>query len=426
MTCSQGKGVKEILMQNTCPQSRDEYVRPFIILLMSHPSQLVDDQISQRKASRKGKETRPMSPAGETMDADKVQEPSGEESRLESSDLEDSREVWIEELDDYLLETKRRQTQVAQYFWANILVIVYRPTLQVNTHLLQERNSVTALGLSRLYSAKIDRIPLISHSPTPGADIEDDFDNITSLGIKSNGQDHAQQRRFNAGAEDAALELERTVLQDYPLPKQKSKIDDSRKRPVPGPGSDLENEMDKSKTGDSASAPVIKKRKLDNDGISISNGVEFSTGQESISLKIHSKNKGKGKQAQREMSPDSVSVTPKPARKKPGPKKRVGLALELENEQARPSQPSSLVGDVTPVVSRPSSPALTHTTMVYELGEPIPPMKKAKKVDDNAMMKRIKSLEEAQRKVWTNIARRDVAKVILSLNVCYQTSHALH
>ena len=254
------------------------------------------------------------------------------------------------------------------------------------------------MGLSRLYSAKIDRIPVVSHTPPPLPGVEDDFENMTSVGIKSNGQDHTQQQRFNAGAEDAAFQLERAVLQDYPLPKQRSKIDDSRKRPVPGPGSDLESEMDNSKTAD---APATKKRRLDN---AISNGVDLPTAQES---KISSKTKGKGKQ---EMSPDSVSVTPKPGRKKPGPKKRVGLALELDNEQGRPT-PS---GDVTPAVSRPTSPALTHTPMVYELDEVIPPMKKAKKVDDNAMMKRIKSLEEAQRKVWTNIARRDVAKVILS------------
>ena len=64
------------------------------------------------------------------MDAAKVQEPSGGDSRLESSDLEDCQEVWIDELDDYILETQKRQTHVAQYFWANILVSVYRHTLQ--------------------------------------------------------------------------------------------------------------------------------------------------------------------------------------------------------------------------------------------------------------------------------------------------------
>ena len=251
---------------------------------------------------------------------------------------------------------------------------------------------------------------MVSHSPPPLPAVEDDFENMTSVGIKSNGQDHTQQQRFNAGAEDAAFQLERTVL-DYPLPKQRSKIDDSRKRPIPGPGSDLESEMDNSKTADT---PATKKRRLDN---ATSNGVDPSTAQES---KISSKIKGKGK---REMSPDSVSVTQKPGRKKPGPKKRVGLAVELDNEQGRPS-PASFMGDDTPAVSRPTSPALAHTPMVYELDEIIPPMKKAKKVDDAAMIKRIKSLEEAQRKVWTNIARRDVAKVILSYRcICRYISY---
>jgi hypothetical protein len=71
-----------------------------------------------------------MSPADEIMEATKVQEPSGGDSRLESSDLEDCQEVWYDELDDYILETQKRQSQVAQYFWANILVSVCRHTLQ--------------------------------------------------------------------------------------------------------------------------------------------------------------------------------------------------------------------------------------------------------------------------------------------------------
>jgi len=65
-----------------------------------------------------------MSPVDEIMDAAKVQEPPGGDSRLESSDLEDCQEVWIDELDDYILETQKRQSQVAQYFWANIIVSV--------------------------------------------------------------------------------------------------------------------------------------------------------------------------------------------------------------------------------------------------------------------------------------------------------------
>jgi DNA helicase INO80 len=46
---------------------------------------------------------------------------------------------------------------------------------------------------------------------------------------------------------------------------------------------------------------------------------------------------------------------------------------------------------------------------VYELDEIVPPLKRAKKIDENAMAKRLKNLEEPQKKVWTNIARRDIA-----------------
>ena len=48
-----------------------------------------------------------------------------EETRLASSDLEDCQEVWLPELGDYILETKKRQNQVAQYFWASILVSLF-------------------------------------------------------------------------------------------------------------------------------------------------------------------------------------------------------------------------------------------------------------------------------------------------------------
>ena len=275
---------------------------------------------------------------------------------------------------------------------------------------LQDRNSVTALDLSRQYSEKINSIPISPPTPPllhPGPSFEDVFENMTALGIRSNGQGHDHYRRFNASAEDAALELERTMLQDSPAPKQKKKGGEGKKRPIPDTCSDFDGEVGTMQPAGDVPGPSVKRRKLDNHSPSMVNGVD-NLSQEPIALRLSiSKIKGKSKQVQREPSHDSVSVTPKP-RKKPGPKKRVGLGLELENEQA--SRPSSVIGDVTPAVSRPNSPLPSNTT-VYELDDLIPPMKKAKKVDDTAMMKRIKSLEEAQRKVWTNIARRDVSKV---------------
>jgi len=240
----------------------------------------------------------------------------------------------------------------------------------------------------------------------PGGSFEDEFESI----VRTNGHNLEHHRRFDASAEDAAGEFERAMLQDSPAQKSRKKTSDAKKRPVPNFDSDIEDEVDRTK---SISMPgPTKRRKLDNDTTStLHNGIEHAAAQDPISLKLSiSKLKGKGKLLQRELSHDSVSasVTPK-GRKKPGPRKKIGLAVEVDNEQL--SRPSSLMGDVTPAVSRPNSPAPTNTTMVYELDEQVPPMKKAKKVDDVAMVKRIKSLEEAQRKVWTNIARRDVAKV---------------
>jgi len=237
---------------------------------------------------------------------------------------------------------------------------------------------------------------------------------MTASGVKPNGHDFNHQRHFDASAEDAALEFERSMLES-PAPKPKKKSSESKKRPVPSLESDIEVEPGRDKSTADTSGPSTKKRKLVDGALPVGNGVDAETVQEPLKLSIP-KLKGRGKANQRETSQDSVSVTPK-VRKKPGPKKKTGLALE-DDEQG--SRPASLLGDVTPAVSRPTSPVPTNTSMVYELDEHVPPMKKAKKVDDAVMVKRIKSLEEAQRKVWTNIARREVAKV--SSSCCHLRS----
>jgi DNA helicase INO80 len=50
----------------------------------------------------------------------------------------------------------------------------------------------------------------------------------------------------------------------------------------------------------------------------------------------------------------------------------------------------------------------------------IPLLKRAKKVDEATMLKRIKALEESQRKIWKNIARREIPKAspLLQIIVC--------
>jgi DNA helicase INO80 len=218
-----------------------------------------------------------------------------------------------------------------------------------------------------------------------------------------NGYEYGHQHRFDMGTEDASMELEREMMQETSLhPKRKYS---DKKRPHAFE-SDI-GDVDSADMKDDVPGPSIKRRKLENGTPSTMNGVEHPQ-EQSISLKLSlSKLKGKIKQ-QREPSQDSASTGTPKLRKKPGPKKKTGLALEVETEQG--SRPASLLGDVTPA-SRPGSPAPLNMTMVYELDELMPPLKKAKKVDDSILIKRIKTLEETQKKVWTNLARRDIVKV---------------
>lgn len=118
------------------------------------------------------------------------------------------------------------------------------------------------------------------------------------------------------------------------------------------------------------------------------------------------KGKGKGRGTPVPSNPSDI-VSGKARRK--GTRRKGDLSL-LGHELGPPSASASVAGDVTPAASVPPSPALS-ASVIYELGDIAPPLKKAKKIDDAAMQKRLSALEDAQRKVWTNIARRDVAKV---------------
>ncbi|PPQ72024.1 hypothetical protein CVT24_008076 [Panaeolus cyanescens] len=356
---------------------------------------------SQRKSQKKERETRPPSPASETVSAKPARQPSPD-AHLDGSDLDDCPELWSVDLNQYKLDTQKRYSHLTHCFWSNV----------------SDRNASTAQSLSHYYSTKIDSFPTLPPSPPlPSLPIDDEFESMTASGPRNNGQVQAQ-RRFDASAEDAAFEFERAMLHDSPAPKEKK---DTRKRPIPSASSDVEA-VDDAAAPEELAPPAPKKRKTDSAARSIStNDPESHPSHDSVKLTVP-KLKVKGKQANKEREPshDSVSATPK-AKKKPGPKKK-GLAAELDSEH--PSRPSSVLGDVTPAVSRPNSPVPANTTMVYELDEYVPPMKRAKKVDDGALVKRIKTLEESQRKVWTNIARRDVAKVYKYQSLGYQARQA--
>jgi DNA helicase INO80 len=53
---------------------------------------------------------------------EELYQPTQEELRLASSDLEDCEEVWIGELSEYIMETHKRQKQVEIWFEASVLV----------------------------------------------------------------------------------------------------------------------------------------------------------------------------------------------------------------------------------------------------------------------------------------------------------------
>ena len=265
----------------------------------------------------------------------------------------------------------------------------------------------------------IARIPLPPPSPMHGY-YENDSREM-SPSYYENGHEyrrrHAEDPRHPANSsEDAAAELERQVLDESSnvehLIRFKGKDKDvGKRRQGSGAASDASSDFDVPFRGDRA-GQGYKRRKIDKSAACIADDFERSLGNEPVSLsavlKSSAAKRAKGKMALREGSQDSVSLTPKSARKKPMPKRKPDLAPD-DVELA--AHILSIEGDMTPAMSRHASPSPTVSSIIYEFDEVIPPLKKAKKLDDAAMLKRVKTLEENQRKVWTNIAKRDVSKV---------------
>ena len=231
--------------------------------------------------------------------------------------------------------------------------------------------------------------------------------------------DPMENGMFPPSAEDAAHKLEASVLGGL-WQHSHDRNQEAVKRRVGGAESEGHSdiEMPSGLRQDYSGHPT-KKRMLDRDAADTADEVERSITGELYSVSpdkpgLSARAKGKAKQILlRGDTPESVSAAPKAPRKRLGPRKKLDhLHPETLELLGFGSGPPSVSGDITPNVSRPASPALTATSnVVYELDELVPPLKRAKKVDDIAMLKRVKALEEAQRKVWTNIAKRDVAKV---------------
>ena len=81
------------------------------------------NQSTLRRQITRGKHTpaHSISPTSEASEQPR-RPPTEDERRLTSSDLEDCEEIWIGELSEYMLETRKRQNQVAEWFEANIAV----------------------------------------------------------------------------------------------------------------------------------------------------------------------------------------------------------------------------------------------------------------------------------------------------------------
>ncbi|KAH7883708.1 SNF2 family N-terminal domain-containing protein [Phlebopus sp. FC_14] len=332
-----------------------------------------------------------------------------QERRLVSSDLSDCEEVWLGEFSDYILETHKRQRQVESWFEASVL----------------ERNSNTAAALSRHYVSRIARIPILPPSPPLlPVNVEEDLlstvhpspQSHTLLDYAGESNEYNPDRRgrsFDTGAEDAARELEESLLGSH----AKGKRSDIFKRPADGVVSDASGDSEMPSVAARKAKPPNKKRRVDKDATAFAD--EF--GRSDVASP---RAKAKGRHSQlREASLESTataSATPK-GRKKPTAKKKFDALVSDTVGLPSGSATASVAGDATPSASRPASPALTvSSAVVYELDEVVPPLKRAKKVDEGSMAKRLKSLEEAQRKVWTNIARRDVAKVYKYAAMGYQ------
>jgi DNA helicase INO80 len=242
---------------------------------------------------------------------------------------------------------------------------------------------------------------------SPGHDLQDSNNSPTAQRL------HAQEN----GAEDAARELEESVLGLSTPSKGKMKTTDAKRAPYAtsdASSSDLDIPIardqgranKKRKVGKDFDITADLERSIAEDQLSVA-------GQDVLRLSTSTKgrSKGKGKSGIRDQSVDSVSATPKASRKRGSRRKLDGIAPQTLETLGLGSAPASVAGDITPNGSRPPSPTLTATSAtVFEMDMVIPPLKRAKKVVEATMLKRIKALEESQRKVWKNIARKEIPK----------------
>jgi chromatin-remodeling ATPase INO80 len=244
------------------------------------------------------------------------------------------------------------------------------------------------------------------HERTPSVMSVDDYDSQLDPDEWDRSSRHRPRPRddFNS-AEDAARALE-----DFALGRGGPSA--GSKRPAAGAysdsGSDLEVPVRKShahkrrRLGGGEEIAAEFERAADEMGAF---DASFAAGS---TPSISAIGKGKGRHLPADQrSVDSAPSTPMGGR---GKKTKKTLPPHTQDGLMEASVSVAASRGVTPSASGPASPALTASTLL-ELDDPIPAMKKARKADHATMMKRVKALEESQRKVWLSIARKDVVKV---------------
>lgn len=94
-----------------------------IIVYMLHANklQLGKKKYPTRRNPTRSKQFRSETPST-THEPIPPRAPTREELRLASSDLDDCREVWLQDMSEYVLETQKRQTQVRNWFEQSIVV----------------------------------------------------------------------------------------------------------------------------------------------------------------------------------------------------------------------------------------------------------------------------------------------------------------
>ncbi|KAL5535629.1 INO80 [Sanghuangporus sanghuang] len=362
-----------------------------------------------RRSSRRLARTQDITPPAEIP-----QEPTEEELQLASSDLSDCEEIWFQEMSHYYLETQKRQRQVEFWFDDSCVARNNEVARSASTRYYQRLTQIPTTR--RLYMVPQGYAPEGALQRSPSPDFRDRNELVLELDPYSHAyrsEHYPRHAQYDQDNEDAAREFEESILGTGPSTLRHH---DGRKREaaiVISDGSDNEWREDV--------LPLKRRRlnivdefmaELDHPGMSVIDDAQ------SVSAPYITKGKGRARET---LVPSVVGtdIGPNKSRRKPGERKKAGLSL-LGQEVTTGSAAPSIAGDMTPMHSAPPSPSLS-STLIYEIGDVPPPMKRAKKVDDQIMYKRIMGLEETQRKIWLNIARRDVSKVYKHHLTGYQT-----